>query len=61
MPEVYTEENKNFYKSGINLENILITKEELLEYRKYYVNHTYLETYEKLVKEKGQIFTQRTF
>lgn len=61
MPEVYTEENKNFYKSGINLENILITKEELLEYRKYYINHTYSEVYEKLVKEKGQIFTQRTF
>lgn len=45
MPEVYTEENKNFYKSGVNYENILLTKEELLTYRKYYINHTYSETY----------------
>lgn len=61
MPEVYTEENKKFYKSGINLENILMSKEELLKYRKYYINHTYSEVYEKLVEEKGKIFTERTF
>lgn len=61
MPEVYTEENKNFYKSGVNYENILLTKEELLAYREYYINHTYSETYQKLIKEKGQILTERTF
>lgn len=52
MPEVYTEENIKFYRHVSKMQggyngNALYTNEEVLEMRKYFVNHTIDETYEK--------------
>lgn len=52
MPEVYTEENINFHKSQTGLPgsknaHAKLTEEQVLNIRKYYVNHTLQETYEK--------------
>lgn len=53
MPEVYTEENKKWHftdskrMSGEKNGNALFTDEEVIEMRKYYVNHTLNECYEK--------------
>lgn len=38
-----------------------LTKEEVLKYRKYYIDHTRLEVYKKLLEDKGPILKQRTF
>lgn len=46
MPEVYTEENKKYYTSGISKVEISLSLEDLLEYRKYYIDHTYKEVYQ---------------
>ena len=61
MSEVFTDENKSYYIYGQNKETALLTKEEVLTYRKYYVNHTAKETYGKMVSEKGEILKLRTF
>ena len=51
MPEVYTEENKNWYKTqnsiGENGTSAIFTNEQVLQYRKKYVNMTAKEIYEK--------------
>lgn len=52
MDEVYTEENINSHASqtsnfGSNNGNSLYTESEVLEIRKYYVNHTLQETYDR--------------
>lgn len=61
MPEVYTEENKKYYKSGINRKTALLTEEEVLKYRTYYINHTGEDTFKYMVKEKGAIMKENTF
>lgn len=61
MPEVYTEENKNYYKSTQNKTKSLLTNDEVLLYRQYYVNHTRDEVYIKFLEEKGEILKKRTF
>lgn len=61
MPEVYTKENKQYYRSEQNKTKVLLTKEEVLEYRKYYMTHTLNEVYNKFIKDKGKIYKRRTF
>ena len=61
MPEVFTEENKEYYIFQKNKKDAILTKKELLEYRKYYMSHTYKETYLKLVEEKGEVLKEKTF
>lgn len=62
MPEVFTQENKDFYTYQRQKENTSLTLDEVLEYRKYYVNHTYKEVYQKLCEDKGKDFLkERTF
>lgn len=53
--EIYTEENKNKQKlfkrnNGSKNGNAIYTDLEVLEFRKFYVNHTLQETYEKFGK-----------
>lgn len=47
MPEVFTEENKAWYKGAQNKIKALLSKEQVLMYRQYYVNHTRNEVYAK--------------
>lgn len=61
MPEVLTEENKRYYVSEQNKLKALLTKEEVLKYREYYIDHTYEQVYNKLLEEKGEIYKKRTF
>lgn len=61
MPEVFTEENKQYYISGQNKNKAILTKEEVLHYRTYYINHTREEVYDKFLEEKGDILKKRTF
>ena len=61
MPEVFTQENKNYYIYQKDKENASISPEELLEYRKYYQTHTYKEVYDKLIAEKGEVIKERSF
>ena len=56
MPEVFTEENKQFYRSGIAKATASLTLEEVLKYRQFYVNHTMPETYSLMCQEKGSNF-----
>lgn len=53
MPEVFTEENKSWYKKEQNKTTASLSLDEVLNYRKYYVNHTRDEVYNKMVEEKG--------
>lgn len=61
MPEVFTEENKNFYRKELSKQKITISKEDLLKYRKYYINHTQRQTYQLFVKERGELIKESTF
>lgn len=62
MPEVFTPENKKYYTSGITKDKAFLTSEEVLHYRKYYVNHTAKETYELMCEEKGgKYLKEKTF
>lgn len=61
MPEVFTEENKQYYISEQNKTKALLTKEEVLYYRQYYVNHTMKEVYNKFLQDKGEILKEKTF
>lgn len=61
MPEVYTEENKQYYISEQVKTKALLSKEEVLKYRTYYINHTRAETYNKFLEERGPIIKERTF
>lgn len=61
MPEVYIEENKQYYVSEQVKAKALLSKEEVLKYRTYYINHTRSETYDKFLQEHGSIMKQRTF
>lgn len=47
MPEVFTEENKRFYRSGMVSKTASISLTDLKKYRNYYVNHTSYEVYQK--------------
>ena len=52
MDEIYTKENIEAHKrqkanSGSKNGNAMLTEQEVLEARKYYVNHTLQETYDK--------------
>jgi group I intron endonuclease len=55
--DVYTEENKKWHKIKQKVNeaekngNALFTNDEVLEIRKYYVNHTLTETFNKFHKE----------
>ena len=60
MPEVFTEENKNWYKKEQNRNNASLTLEEVLNYRKYYVDHTRDEVYNKLLEDKGPDLIKKT-
>lgn len=61
MPEVYTEENKQYYRSEKDKTKTLLSKEEILIYRKYYMDHTRNEVFAKLIEDKGEIYKKRTF
>lgn len=61
MPEVFTEENKKYYTSEQMKTRALLSKEEVLEYRKYYIDHTREEVYQKFLQEKGPILKRKTF
>jgi group I intron endonuclease len=61
MPEVYTEENKRYYRAGLTQTKALLTKEEVLSYRTYYIDHTGNEVYKKFLEEKGNILKETTF
>lgn len=61
MPEVYTAENKRYYISEQNKTKALLSKKEVLEYRKYYINHTRDEVYNKFLNEHGNLLKKRTF
>ena len=61
MPEVFTEENKKYYSSEIMKQKVTLSKEEVIYYRKYYINHTRTETYNKFLQDKGDILKKRTF
>jgi group I intron endonuclease len=61
MPEVYTEENKKYYTSEQNRIKASLSKEEVLEYRKFYINHTREEVFQKMIKDKGDILKRNTF
>ena len=47
MPEVYTKENKKYYTQEMCKKTYNLTPEEVYEYRKYFVNHTKKEVYQK--------------
>ena len=61
MPEVFTNENKQYYISELNKTKALLSKEEVLEYRKYYITHTANEVYNKFLQDKGDILKKATF
>lgn len=61
MPEVFTEENKKYYTSEMNRKTALLTKDEVLKYRTYYINHTAKETFLYMINEKGNIMKESTF
>ena len=61
MPEVFTEENKRYYTSEMNRKTALLTEDEVLKYRTYYINHTAKETFDYMVNEKGNIMKEATF
>lgn len=61
MPEVFTEENKKYYTSEMNRKTALLTKDEVLKYRTYYINHTAKETFLYMINEKGDIMKESTF
>lgn len=57
MPEVFTEENKQYYISQMQKERLsLFSKEEVIKYRKYYINHSASEVYKLIQEEKGENF-----
>ena len=56
MPEVFTEQNKQFYRSGLQQRTASLTCDEVLKYRQFYVNHTIKETYQLMTQEKGLDF-----
>lgn len=57
-PEVFTKENKEFYtKEHQREQNSLFTKEEVLKYRTYYIDHDANEVYKLVQQEKGENFT----
>ena len=61
MPEVYTEENKKYYISEQQKTKSSLSKEEVLLYRQYYVDHTREEVYQKMLSDKGDILKKTTF
>lgn len=62
MPEVFTEENKQFYIKGLHNFGENLTLDEVFRYRKYYVDHTADQTYELFIQEKGvDLLKKRTF
>lgn len=61
MPEVFTEENKHYYISEQMKTRALLTKEEVLFYRQYYINHTRDEVYKKFLEDKGAMLKQNIF
>lgn len=61
MPEVYTKENKQYYISEQVKTKAVLTPEEVLAYRKYYINHTRTEVYQKFLEDKGPILKESTF
>lgn len=60
MPEVFTEENKKYYISGIVKDKASLTLDEVLRYRKYYVDHTAKETYNLMCEEKGEQYLKES-
>lgn len=65
MQEVYTDENKNLHKKfyancGENNGNAIYSNEEVLEIRKYYVNHTLKETYNRFGNKSKSIVSFRS-
>lgn len=61
MPEVFTPENKQYYVSEQNKTKACLTKNEILKYRIYYIDHTRDQVYNLFLQEKGPILKQRTF
>jgi len=58
MPEVFTEENKLWYIRKYQQErNSIFSKEDVIKYRTYYINHNAFEVYQQVIKDKGENFT----
>lgn len=54
MPEVYTEENKYYYSKGLNsISNNFYSDEEIMNFRKQYVDLTAKEIYDQTDKRLG--------
>lgn len=57
MPEVFTEENRQYYIHEMQRERLsLFTEEEVIRYRTYYISHTATEVYYLIQQEKGEDF-----
>lgn len=61
MPEVYTPENKEYYKKQTCYKKSYLTPEEVYQYRLFYVKHSAKETYEKFQQEHGAMLKFNTF
>lgn len=61
MPEVYTEENKKFYKSGRVYRKEPFGVDDLIRYRQMYVSMKLSDVYDIFVVEHGNILKQQTF
>lgn len=61
--KIYIGQSNNVEKriSEQNKTKTLLTKEEVLYYRQYYVNHTMKEVYNKFLQDKGEILKEKTF
>ena len=51
MPEIFTEENKHYYQHGLFQDKASLSSEEVLEYRKYYVNNIANVVYNKYLED----------
>lgn len=60
MPEVFTAENKEYYRSGLSKQSASLTCDEVLKYREYYVNHSMSEVFKKMCEEKGDNFLKES-
>ena len=43
------------------MDKAILSREEVIAYRTYYIKHTRKETYLKFLQEKGSVLKERTF
>lgn len=59
--DVYTDENKKYYATEINRTPEILKLEDLLRYRKYYVDHKQSEVWDLFVSEYGEALRKSSF